>query len=180
MNSDFSALYPSPNCCEEIFNDFLCNLPSVERIWGRRGGGGGGVGVLLGILGVGVLPGSPNPNPIGKPKNVAIGIFIFLSYSFGTETINTFIDSRSSLENYTRFQTEMGKICTRFQTKRAQKPHPLGRHIPIWLVKGSIPPLPSGGKEHRRSIFWKNLDFALCKGIQHSLVLIRRPGFWIP
>ena len=41
---------------------------------------------------------------------------------------NTFIRSRGSLENHTRFQTIMVKIYTRFQTKIAQK---LGRHIPI-------------------------------------------------
>ena len=61
-------------------------------------------------------------------------IFLFRSYSFGIETISTFIRSCSSLENYTRFQTKMGKVYTRFQTKKAQKPDPLGRHIPIWLI----------------------------------------------
>ena len=60
-----------------------------------------------------------------------IRIFSFLFYSFGIETINTFIHSRSSLKNYTRFQTKMGKVQTRFQTKTAQKPYPMGRHIPI-------------------------------------------------
>ena len=44
------------------------------------------------------------------------GIFLFLSYSFGIETINTFIHSRNSLENHTRFQTKMDKVYTRFQT----------------------------------------------------------------
>ena len=43
----------------------------------------------------------------------------------------------SSLENHTRFQTKIGKVCTRFQTKTALKPHPMGQHIPIWLVHGS-------------------------------------------
>ena len=38
--------------------------------------------------------------------------------------INTFIHSRSSLENHIRFQTKMGKVYTRFQTKTAQKPYP--------------------------------------------------------
>ena len=38
---------------------------------------------------------------------------------------------RSSLETRTRFQTKMSKIYTRFQTKEAQKPYPLGQHIPI-------------------------------------------------
>ena len=60
-----------------------------------------------------------------------IRIFSFLFYSFGIETINTFIHSRSSLKNYTRFQTKVGKVQTRFQTKTAQKPYPMGRHIPI-------------------------------------------------
>ena len=35
------------------------------------------------------------------------------------------------LENYIRFQTKIGKAYTRFQTKTAQKPYPMGRHIPI-------------------------------------------------
>ena len=58
-------------------------------------------------------------------------IFVSYSYSFGIETIKTFIHSRSSLKNHTRFQTKMGKVYTRFQTKTAQKPYPMGRHIPI-------------------------------------------------
>ena len=33
-----------------------------------------------------------------------------LSYSLVIETINTFIHSRSSFENHTRFQTKMGKF----------------------------------------------------------------------
>ena len=66
-------------------------------------------------------------------KPIRIGIFLFLSYSFGTETINTFVHSRSSLENHTRFQTKMGKVYTRFQTKRGPKPYPLGRYIPMAL-----------------------------------------------
>ena len=36
----------------------------------------------------------------------------FLSYSFGIETLNTFIYSRSSLENHTRFKTKVGKVYT--------------------------------------------------------------------
>ena len=43
-----------------------------------------------------------------------IRIFRFLSYSFGIETINTFIHSRSSPENHTRFQTKLGKNPTRW------------------------------------------------------------------
>ena len=42
--------------------------------------------------------------------------------------MNTFIYSRSFLENDTRFsQTKMmGKVFTRFQTKAAPKPYPNG------------------------------------------------------
>ena len=49
-----------------------------------------------------------------------IRIFLFLSFSFAIETRNTFVHSCSSLENHTRFQTKMGKVYTRFQTKIAQ------------------------------------------------------------
>ena len=69
-----------------------------------------------------------------------IRIFFFLSHSSGIETVNTFIHSRSYLENHSRFQTKMGKVYTRFQTKTAQKPYPIGRHIPVWLIQGSTPP----------------------------------------
>ena len=64
-------------------------------------------------------------NPFG------IRIFLFFTYSFGIETINTVIRPRSSLKNHTRFQTKMDKVYTRFQTKPAQKPDPMGRHIPV-------------------------------------------------
>ena len=47
--------------------------------------------------------------------------------------------SRNSLENHTRFQTKISKFYTRFQTKTARKPYPLGKHIPTWLIKG-VPP----------------------------------------
>ena len=60
-------------------------------------------------------------------QSIRIRIFLFLSYSFGTETINTFVHSRSALENHTRFQTKMSKVYTRFQTKTTQ--NPLGWHI---------------------------------------------------
>ena len=56
-----------------------------------------------------------------KQKNSSnafrIRIFLLLSYSFGIETINMLIHSHSTLENHTLFQTKMGKVCTRFQTK---------------------------------------------------------------
>ena len=61
-----------------------------------------------------------------KQKNSSnpfrIRIFLRISFTFGIETINTFIHSRSSLENHTRSQTKMGKICTRFLIKRRKNP----------------------------------------------------------
>ena len=129
-----------------------------------------GGGVLLRILGGGVPPGYPNSDPISDQKmsfftlvfrpglqeimslrldwntnksDFLIRPFLFLSYSFGIERINTFIHSRSSLENHTRFRTKMGQASTLFQTKTAQKPYPLGRRIPIWLIQGSPPTIES-------------------------------------
>ena len=55
-----------------------------------------------------------------KQKNSSnpfrIGIFLFLSYvySFGIDTINTFMHPRSSFENYTWFQTKIGKNPARW------------------------------------------------------------------
>ena len=68
-----------------------------------------------------------------------IRILLFLSYSFGIETKTTFIHFRSSLKNHTRFQTKMGKVYIRFQTKTTQKPYPMGRHL-CSLYKGVPPP----------------------------------------
>ena len=66
-----------------------------------------------------------------KQKNSSsafwIRIFLLLSYSFGIETINMFIHSRSTLENHTPFQTKMGKVYTCFQAKT----RPGGGLIPI-------------------------------------------------
>ena len=67
-------------------------------------------------------------------------MFLFLSTSFGIETMNTFIQSRSSLDYCTRFQTKMGKVYTRFQTKTAQNPTLWGRGTYIHgLYKGVHP-----------------------------------------
>ena len=66
-----------------------------------------------------------------KPKIPSNAFRIRISYSFGIETTNTFIHSSNSLENHTRIQTKMDKVYTRFQTKKAQNPYPLGQHVPI-------------------------------------------------
>ena len=60
---------------------------------------------------------------------------------------NTFIHFLSSLENHTRFQTEVGKVYIHFQTETAQKPHPLERHLPYWLIQG----IPTGVLNYLRT-----------------------------
>ena len=45
-----------------------------------------------------------------------------------------FIHSLNSLKNHTQFQTEMGKVYTRFQSKKAQTPYPLGQRVPVWIM----------------------------------------------
>ena len=76
-----------------------------------------------------------------KPKIYSnafrIRIFLFRSFSFRIDTINTLIRSRCSLENHTRFHR---KIYTRFRTEKVHKPYSLGRHIPIWLFHPPPPP----------------------------------------
>ena len=39
-----------------------------------------------------------------------------------------------SFENHSQFQTKMSKVYIRFQTEKAQKPYPLGWHMPMWLT----------------------------------------------
>ena len=121
---------------------------------------------LLGIRGGGVPPASPNNKikivishtrsvlrpvviitQIRTPTKIFLkSISNLLSFQFssaGNETTTTFINSRTSLENQTRFQTKMGTVCTRFET--AQKSYPSGRYIPGRITQGStLPHLPQG------------------------------------
>ena len=50
-------------------------------------------------------------------------ILLFLSYTFGIETTNTFMHF---LENHTRIQTKRSKVYTRFQTIHRAKTIPFG------------------------------------------------------
>ena len=49
--------------------------------------------------------------------------------------MNMFTHSRSSLENHIRFQTKMGKVYTRFQTKTAQNHYLVRRYIPYMAYR---------------------------------------------
>ena len=62
---------------------------------------------------------------------------------------NTFRHYRSSLENHTRFQTEMTKIYTRFQTKTAENLPFRTAHTLYGLYEG-VPPGPFSSKSDQR------------------------------
>ena len=67
-------------------------------------------------------------------------MFLFLSYSFGIETINTFINARGFLENHTRFQTKMGKAYP-FSDHHGAKPLADGAaHTYIDYIREYSPP----------------------------------------
>ena len=70
--------------------------------------------------------------------NYIFYLFLFLSHQLLAPVAgkkNKFISFRErSPNNHTQFQTNMFKIYTRFQTKTPQKPYPLGRHIPVYLI----------------------------------------------
>ena len=74
-----------------------------------------------------------------------IHILLFLSYSFGTETTNTFIHTRSSLENHTLFQIKRAKWTPAFRPIRC-KNHTLwgGAYLygSQWRVQGRGPDAP--------------------------------------
>ena len=81
-----------------------------------------------------------------------IRIFLFLSYSFGIETINTFIHSTVPWKTITRIQTKMSKVYTRFRTKTAQEP-PGGYSIYPWVGRW-------GAASHTLTLFKTNIaDF---------------------
>ena len=73
--------------------------------------------------------------------------YFYFTFFIGIEMITTFTHSRSSLENHTQFQTKMGKVYTRFQTKTAKKTLPDGEaHTYIAYIREyptpPPPPLP--------------------------------------
>ena len=74
---------------------------------------------------------------------------LVLPHSVRIITIDMLVHSRSSLENHTRIQTQMGKVYTCFQTKKAPKNHTLwGGTYQYGLYKGvTPPPTPPPGRE---------------------------------
>ena len=131
-------------------------------------------GVLLGILGRDVPPGSPNPDLISdqkmsfsttvfrsglqaeimssllrlerKQKNSSnpfrIRIFLFRSYSFGIETISTFIYFRSSLEKSYPILDQNGKSVYPLSDQNSAKTPPFGAtHTYIAYIRKYPPPV---------------------------------------
>ena len=102
-----------------------------------------------------------------------IHIFLVLSHSFGIETINTFIHSRSSLENQSRFQIKMGKTIPVFRPKRCKyRTRPGGTYLyslyrgvppagyaPRWLSTISYPTL-------TRGIIVRQIDRQIQRGVR--------------
>ena len=76
-------------------------------------------------------------------KSISISHFLFLSYSFGFETINTFVNSRSFPQKHTRFQTKLGNCITVFRPKRRKTPTRWGDTYLYGLYKG----VPTPGSE---------------------------------
>ena len=78
---------------------------------------------------------------------IYFGYFV-LFYSFGVEKTNTFIRSRGSLENRTRFQTIIVKLCTRFfWDQNGSKTGPFGAaytYIANNMGEYTPPPPPPG------------------------------------
>ena len=71
-----------------------------------------------------------------------IRILLFLSDSFDVETINTFILTSvvSSKPYPISDQKDQNLYPLSDRNGVAQRPHPLGRLIPIWFIEGSAPP----------------------------------------
>ena len=94
-----------------------------------------------------------------KQKNSSnpfrIRIFFFLSYSFGIETIKTFIQSRSPLKNHTRFRPKWSKCVPVFRPKPRKNPTRWGSTYLYSLYKG-VPPPPSGVNSYKEKLNEKN------------------------
>lgn len=71
-----------------------------------------------------------------------IRILLFLSDSFDVETINTFILTSvvSSKPYPISDHKDQNLYPLSDRNGVAQRPHPLGRQIPIWFIEGSAPP----------------------------------------
>ena len=92
----------------------------------------------------------PTPLPYSWPKST---IFANPIYDrFGCHSCpkhklwRAFSKKHSQFKNNTLFKTKMAEIDTLFMTKTAEKPYPLGPHIPIEPKQGSTPLPP--GKTH--------------------------------
>ena len=76
-------------------------------------------------------------------SNDIFWILLFLYYSFGVEKTNTFIRSRGSLENHTRFKTVIkGQNLYPFSDQNGSKTIPFGAAHTYIAYIGEYPPTP--------------------------------------
>ena len=98
-----------------------------------------------------------------------IGLLLSLSYSFEIETSNMFI---LFLENHSRFQTKMGEVFTRFQTKTAKKNTLWGETYLYGLYNRVSPPPPGTTFLRALASSGKTLFATICWLL--SLIFIRK------
>ena len=87
-----------------------------------------------------------------------IGIFLFLFYSLGIETINVFIPSCSwSLENHTRIQTKMSKSLYPFSDQNGKNPTLWAAHTYTYMAykRVYLPPPPQPYQGPNNSLLQK-------------------------
>ena len=84
-----------------------------------------------------------------SPNSFRIRIFLFLSYSFGIKTINTFIHSRSSLETIPDSRPEWAKCIPVFRPKQRKNPTRWGDTYLRSLYKGVPARNPPPPRPHR-------------------------------
>ena len=83
-----------------------------------------------------------NANKKNSLSPLHIRVFLFFSYSFGTEAINAFIHPVVSSKTILRFQTKMGEVYTCFQTKKGAKitPYTLWFGTYLYGLYKGVPP----------------------------------------
>ena len=90
------------------------------------------------------------------------------------------MDSRSSVWNHTRSQSKPDKVYTLSQTKTAQRPYPLGRHIPTWLFNiREYPPPPPGLYQWQVTNIGDEYDqFNEKRGYPHFTMTTKMTVYW--
>ena len=140
---------------QTVVRKFLTTFFVICRQWKESGGGGGGSGVLLGILGGGVLPGSPNPNPISNQKMSQLA---YLSFFLTHLELKRYI--RSLTPEFPRklypIPDRNGQNLHPFSDQKGAKTTPFGAaHTYMACKREYPPPSPLGEKNTGDRFFGK-------------------------